>query len=144
VLSKDYGPADDFAGRWVVQAHESLRVYRSTTMAIRSKTRELKTGRSKSTKNASRAQSSGLINVSQRQDGRGSVRSKLDQVTSLLSSSDGATIADLMRCTGWQAHSVRGFLSGTIRKRKGLLLLKVRDEQGVLRYRIHSNGSATP
>jgi hypothetical protein len=72
------------------------------------------------------------------------VRSKRDQVTALLSSSDGATIADLMRCTGWQAHSVRGFLSGTIRKRKGLLLLKVRDEQGVLRYRVQSNGAATP
>jgi hypothetical protein len=49
-------------------------------------------------------------------------RSKSAQVILLLSRKDGATLPELMTATGWQAHSVRGFLSGTVRKRLQLLL----------------------
>lgn len=47
-------------------------------------------------------------------------QSKLDIVIALLSRAQGATIADMMHATGWQAHSVRGALAGAIKKKRGL------------------------
>jgi hypothetical protein len=37
----------------------------------------------------------------------------------MLAAPDGASIPDLMEATGWQAHSVRGALAGTIKKKLG-------------------------
>jgi len=54
----------------------------------------------------------------------------------LLKRSDGASIDDLMEASGWQAHSVRGFLSGTVKKKMGLGLIAVVTPGGARRYRI--------
>jgi hypothetical protein len=64
--------------------------------------------------------------------------SKSDQVLTLLSRGNGATLAEIMTATGWQAHSVRGFLSGTVKKRIGLELLSEREEGKDRRYRVKS------
>ncbi len=47
-------------------------------------------------------------------------KTKHSQLIALLRSSNGATINELMLATGWQAHSIRGVISGVIKKRLGL------------------------
>ncbi len=41
-------------------------------------------------------------------------------MVSLLRASSGATLEQMMALTGWQAHTVRGAISGVLRKRLGL------------------------
>lgn len=54
----------------------------------------------------------------------------------LLTSKRGATISEMMDATGWQAHSVRGFLAGSLRKRHGLAVASERSEGEPRRYRL--------
>jgi len=62
--------------------------------------------------------------------------SKTEKVLDLLKRADGATAKELMKATGWQAHSVRGFLSGTLRKKMGLAVTSTKGEDGERSYSI--------
>jgi len=46
--------------------------------------------------------------------------SKTEKILGLLKRSGGATLKEMMKASGWQPHSVRGFLSGTLRKKLGI------------------------
>lgn len=54
----------------------------------------------------------------------------------MLRRQNGVSLAEIVAKTGWQAHSVRGFLSAVVRKKLGLPLLSDKDEDGVRRYHI--------
>jgi hypothetical protein len=62
--------------------------------------------------------------------------SKKARILSLLKQSKGATLPDLMSATGWQAHSVRGFISGQLVKRMGLKVNSTRRAGGQRSYHI--------
>jgi len=64
--------------------------------------------------------------------------SKTAKVLDLLKRSGGATLHDLIKATSWQAHSVRGFLSGTLRKKMGLALTSTKGEDGARSYALKS------
>ena len=64
--------------------------------------------------------------------------SKAAKILELLNRPGGATSKELEKATGWQPHSVRGFLSGTIRKKMGLDVTSTKGEDGERRYSIKS------
>jgi len=62
--------------------------------------------------------------------------SKKAIVLELLRRPEGATLADIMSATGWQAHSVRGFISGALGKKMGLTVDSFKTPEGARAYRI--------
>lgn len=62
--------------------------------------------------------------------------SKLAMLVGLLGRDEGATIEELVEATGWQAHSVRGVLSGALQKRFGFEIRSERVEGGERVYKV--------
>jgi hypothetical protein len=62
--------------------------------------------------------------------------SKQQLCLELLRRPDGIGVKELQAATGWQAHSVRGFLFGTVKKKLGLTLSSDRTGDRPRRYRI--------
>jgi Protein of unknown function (DUF3489) len=62
--------------------------------------------------------------------------SKAAKILGLLKRPDGATLKELMKATSWQAHSVRGFISGTIGKKMGLKVASTKTGDGERTYSI--------
>ena len=61
---------------------------------------------------------------------------KLATIIDAMRNPDGATIAQMMANTGWQAHSVRGTISGMVRKRLGYEVITEKGADGQRAYRI--------
>ena len=61
---------------------------------------------------------------------------KHDRILTLLNRREGATIPEIMKASGWQQHSVRGFLAGTVKKKLGLTLSSSKTAGEPRRYRI--------
>ncbi len=58
----------------------------------------------------------------------------------LLKRKKGATIDDAVKATGWQPHSVRGVISGTLKKKLGLAVISEKVERRGRVYRIVERG----
>jgi hypothetical protein len=61
---------------------------------------------------------------------------KQARIVTLLRQPDGADIAQMMKATDWQAHSVRGFISGALKKKLGLGIVSEKSEDRGRIYRI--------
>ncbi len=66
---------------------------------------------------------------------------KQAKIITLLQRQKGATLAELSKITEWQDHSIRGFMSGTLKKRMGLNIISEKSSKGTRRYRIGSSNA---
>jgi hypothetical protein len=66
----------------------------------------------------------------------GAASTKQQVCLDLLNRAGGATVDELQAATGWQQHSVRGFMAGAVKKKLGLRLLSEKPDTGPRRYRI--------
>ena len=62
--------------------------------------------------------------------------SKLGQLQAMLQRSEGATIAQLSKALDWQAHSIRGAMSGNLKKKQGLKIAASKEDGADRVYRI--------
>jgi hypothetical protein len=68
--------------------------------------------------------------------------SKSKLILKKLRSAKGASIETLMADTGWQPHSVRGFLSAVVKKKLALNLVSQIGKDGDRRYRIEGDAKS--
>jgi hypothetical protein len=62
---------------------------------------------------------------------------KQNTLIAFLRRANGASIAEMMKATGWQAHSLRGVMSGSLKKKLGLDIISEKNEKtGERRYHI--------
>lgn len=70
--------------------------------------------------------------------------SKQSRVIAMLQAPEGTSIAAMMRTTGWQQHSVRGFLAGVVRKKLKLKLVSdMTGDERIYRIAVAGAGKAS-
>lgn len=130
--AKPAGPAKTGKARSFKKTSVRARTDAAPYAASKATVRKGTPGRSRSEQVPSRkGATSAPTNRASRRTG-----SKQAEVIAMLRSGTGATIPAIMKVTGWQVHSVRGFLSGVVRKKLGMPLATDRNKDGVRRYRI--------
>ena len=67
------------------------------------------------------------------------ITSKQSELIQLLQRPEGMAISELMRLTKWQSHSIRGWISGTLRKKLSLVVIRFKSESGETCYRVESS-----
>lgn len=98
-----------------------------------------KPARTSRTKSGSRAKNTSVVKTESRKLDAPREQSRVtkqEQVLTLLSRPDGASIDEIMQATDWQQHSVRGFLAGTVKKKLGFTLTSSKEPGEARRYRI--------
>jgi len=63
---------------------------------------------------------------------------KTAKILAMLRRPTGASLPEIRKAAGWQAHSVRGFLSGAVKKKMGLHIDSVARDDGERVYRLAS------
>jgi hypothetical protein len=64
--------------------------------------------------------------------------SKTRKILDLLNRPGGANLQQIMQATGWQAHSVRGFISGTLGRKMGLTVVSAKTGDGQRSYSLEA------
>ena len=87
-----------------------------------------------------KAKKPGATGKSSKAPGEKGVRegSKTETILELLKRPGGVTSKELMKATGWQPHSVRGFLSGTVGKKMGLTVMSTKSEDKERNYSVRA------
>ncbi len=68
--------------------------------------------------------------------------SKQARLLDLLGKPEGATLHQLMDATGWQSHSVRGFMSAVLKKKLRLTITSEKANSGERIYRVVEDNQA--
>ena len=102
---------------------------KTATATAEKKTAHIKANKAQTTKSSSHAQP------------KGKPQSKQEEVLALLRQARGSTVDAIVKATGWQPHSVRGFLSRVVKKKLKLTLTSVKLGDDRL-YRIAKTGAA--
>ena len=64
-------------------------------------------------------------------------------VLAMLQRPEGATVAQIMQVTGWQAHTVRGALAGTFKKKLALTIVSTKSEAGERVYTMAASAATS-
>jgi uncharacterized protein DUF3489 len=108
---------------------------RRTVLAARSKVPTKRQSRPGKTAMDKRRKVAARTNADNKPSSKDAAGSKQDSVLALLRRPEGASLVALVKATGWQKHSVRGFLAGTVRQKLKLPLVSEKVD-GVRTYRI--------
>jgi hypothetical protein len=102
-----------------------------STKKLRNRGRSLKTSKPRKSPSAAKARQKAHAGGNRIRAG-----TKQAGLIEILRRPMGATIQDLAIATGWQVHSVRGVISGVLKKKLGMTVVSEKNESGERRYRL--------
>jgi hypothetical protein len=109
---------------------ERMHEYRERTRQTQSKGATIKKKNA-----AAKPQPAAAETIRSKQPAR-KAKSKLEQLEAMLRRPDGATVEKIGKALHWQSHSVRGAISGALKKKQGLSIISEKTEDGRRIYRI--------